>query len=114
MTGEQIIYIFVAVIVALVVVFVVSRRRGGRVTAKWGDKSLTAEGQSPPGRVEVGKGAELRSVENVTAMGVSGSNEAAANAAEGGVSVAEKLKVEGATNVDLTGVDLRSKTPDQP
>ena len=114
MTGEQIMYIVVALTVALVVVFVVSRRRGGKVTAKWGNKSLIAEGQSPPGRVEVGKGAELKSVENVTALGVSGPNEGAANAAEGGVAVAEKMKVEGAKNVDLTGVDLRGKTPGQP
>jgi len=107
MTGEQVMYIVVAVIVGLVVVYVVSRRRGGKVTAKWGNKSLTAEGQSPPGRVEVGRGAELKSVENVAALGVRGSNEAVANAAEGGVTVGEKMKVEGAKNVVLTGVDLR-------
>jgi hypothetical protein len=107
MTGEQVMYIVVALIVALVVVFVVSRGRGGRFTARWGNKSLTAEGQSPPGRVEVGKGAELKSVENIAAIGVSGSNEVAARAAEGGVSVGEKIKVADAKNVDLTGVDLR-------
>lgn len=111
MTGEQIVYIAIAVIVGLAVVFVTSRRRGGKVTAKWGDKSLTAEGQSPSGRVEVGKQAELRSVKEVTVTGVSGSTEAASQAAEGGVVVAEKMKVEDAENVDLTGIDLRSKTP---
>lgn len=109
MSGEQILYVVVAIAIALVVVFVVSRRRGGKVTAQWGDKSLTASGQDPAGRVEVGKGAELKSVETVNATGVSAEGEAAMRAAEGGVSVGEQLKVDGGKDVNLVGVDQRTK-----
>jgi hypothetical protein len=111
MSGQEILYVAIAIVVAIVVVVVVSRRRGGKGVAKWGDKSLTASGQDPPGRVEVGKGAELKSVDAVSATGVSAEGEAAVRAAEGGVSVGERLKVEGAKDVNLVGVDQRAKTP---
>jgi hypothetical protein len=109
MTGEQILYVVIAIVVAVAVIVVVTRRRGGKVTAQWGDKTLTASGQDPPGRVEVGKGADLKSVDKVSATGISAEGEAAVRAAEGGVSVGEQLKVDGGKDVNLIGIDQRSK-----
>jgi hypothetical protein len=111
MTGEQITYIAIAVLIAAVVVFVVSRRRGGKVTAKWGDKSLVAEGQAPAGGIVIARKTHVESEGSVEATGVIGSGQVAEQVAEAGISVGEEATIKGAQSVKLTGVDLRDKAP---